>query len=62
MAQLAKVFCTNIYKEMEGIFSRGVDPGVDQDLVMEQVSKYRSIELNVHVLNFKNISAHIESH
>ena len=37
MAELTKSFCSNIYSEMEGIFSRGVDPGVDQDLVMEQV-------------------------
>ena len=37
VADLAKSFCSNIYNEMENIFMRGVDPGVDQDLVMEQV-------------------------
>jgi len=37
VAELTKSFCSNIYSEMEGIFSRGVDPGVDQDLVMEQI-------------------------
>lgn len=38
VAKLAQVFCTNIFSEMEAIFERGVDPGVDQDLVMEQVT------------------------
>ena len=35
--RLAHMFCANIHHEMEGIFRRGADPGVDQDLIMEQV-------------------------
>ena len=45
VAQFARAFCTNIYNEMESIFSRGVDPGVDQDLVMEQVRTALTVQI-----------------
>ena len=36
--EIVRTFCTNIYMEMEAMFDKGVLPGIEQDLIMEQIT------------------------